>query len=256
MLTIDLRDRVALVLGGSRGIGAGIVEALCQAGAQVVFTHKDDARYQPQVDALLARIRSSGGVVEAIAADACDPVRTEQVVRSIVERRGKIDHLVCVVGQTLKRPAEEVTDEEWRRFIDINLSSAFYGVRAVLPHMIEARYGRIVLIGSSVVHDGGGGAIDYVAGKAGLVGMMTYLTRTYARKGILTNVIHPCVVDTDLLRERYNTPELRAQLIEQVPVGRLGTPADIGQLAAYLLSPFGDFICNQAILVDGGRTMF
>ena len=256
MLTIDLANRVALVLGGSRGIGAGIVEALCKAGARVVFTYQDDPKYQPQLDELLMRIRAGGGSARAVLADACDSAQTARVVQDAVAEHGKIDHLVCVVGQTLKKSAEETTDEKWHRFIDINLSSAFYAARAVLPHMVRAGYGRIVFIGSSAVYDGGGGAIDYAAAKAGLAGMMAYLTRTYASKGILANVIHPCVIDTELLRERYGDPDSRRKLIEQVPVGRLGQPEDIANLTAYLLCPFGDFICNQAILVDGGRTMF
>jgi NAD(P)-dependent dehydrogenase (short-subunit alcohol dehydrogenase family) len=256
MLKIDLTDKVALVLGGSRGIGAGIVETLCAAGGRVVFTYMDDQKHRTTLDELLARIRGSGGEATAIEADACDAGQTQRVVQEVVESRGRLDHLVCVVGQTLKRRPEEITDESWRRYIDINLSSAFYAVRAVLPHMERAGYGRIIFIGSSAVYDGGGGAIDYPAAKAGLVGMTAYLTRTYARKGILTNVIHPCVIDTDLLRERYGDRRSREKLIEEIPVGRLGSPADIAGLVAFLLSPLGDFICGQAILVDGGRTMF
>ncbi len=256
MLTIDLTNRVALVLGGSRGIGAGIVETLCAAGARVVFTYMDDPGYQARLDELLQRVRAAGGSVEAVAADACSSKETNEVVDRVMERYGRLDHLVCVVGQTLKRPPEEICDESWRKFIDINLSSAFYAVRAALPHMTAAGYGRIIFIGSSAVYDGGGGAPDYPAAKAGLGGLMAYLSRTYVAKGVHTNIIHPCVIDTDLLRERYGDPESRKKLIEQVPAGRLGTPEDIANLAAYLLRECGDFICNQAILVDGGRTMF
>ncbi len=256
MLTIDLSDRVALVMGGSRGIGAGIVRTLCKAGARVIFTHTHNPERAAQVNALVSGIRQDGGEVQAISSDACDSASTQKVVQNTIAQHGRLDHLVCVVGQTLKQPAEDTSDDKWQRFLDINLSSAFYAVRAALPHMLKASYGRIILIGSSVVYDGGGGAIEYVASKAGLVGMAAYLTRNYLRKGILTNVIHPCVIDTDLLRERYGDPEPRNQLISQVPVGRLGTPEDIATLAAFLLSPMGDFICNQAILVDGGRTIF
>ena len=256
MLSIDLSKRVALVLGGSRGIGAGITETLCAAGAAVVFTYWDRPEFQAAREALLQRLADQGGAVQAVSANACDAQQTAAVVRDVVARHGRIDYLVCVVGQTLQRDPAEITDDSWRQFIDLNLSAAFYGVRAVLPHMERAGFGRIIFIGSAVVYDGGGGAIDYVAGKAGLVGMTAYLTRNYARKGILTNTIHPCVVDTDLLRERYGDPEKRRQLIAQVPVGRLGTPADIANLAAYLVSPLGSFICGQSILVDGGRTLF
>ena len=122
--------------------------------------------------------------------------------------------------------------------------------------MVKARFGRIILIGSSAVYDGGGGAVDYAAAKAGLEGMMKYLSNAYTRKGILTNVIHPCVIDTDLLRQRYNDEEKRNQLVAQIPTGRLGQPTDVGGLAAYLASSWGDYICGQSILVDGGRTTF
>jgi 3-oxoacyl-[acyl-carrier protein] reductase len=140
--------------------------------------------------------------------------------------------------------------------MDINLSTAFYAIRAAMPHMLKTGYGRIILIGSSAFYDGGGGAIDYAAGKAGLVGMMTYLCKNYARKGILTNVVHPCVIETDLLKERYNTEEKKKKLTDQIPVGRLGQPEDIAGLVAFLASSWGDFICGQSILVDGGRTLF
>ena len=169
---------------------------------------------------------------------------------------GRLDILVANVGQNLVRPAEATSTQSWQQFIDVNLSSAFYAVRAVLPTMLGAGSGRILLIGSSAVYDGGGGAIDYAAAKAGLVGMMRYLARNYARHGIRTNVIHPAVIETDLLRERYSDAAKKQKLIDQVPIGRLGQPADIAGLAVFLASSWGDFICGQEILVDGGRTFY
>jgi NAD(P)-dependent dehydrogenase (short-subunit alcohol dehydrogenase family) len=256
VLNIELTGRVALVLGGSRGIGAGIVESLCRAGATTIFTHTGKSKHQDCIDGLVARVRNEGGRAEAVVCDALDAAKTTAVTAEIVGRHGRLDILVANVGQNLARPAEEATDPEWRHFLDMNLTTAFYGVRAVLPHMLKGRFGRIILIGSSAVYDGGGGAIDYAAAKAGLDGMMRYLTRNYVRKGILTNTIHPCVIDTDLLRERYNDEQKRQSLTAQVPAGRLGTPSDIGGLAAFLASSHGDFLCGQAILVDGGRTVF
>ena len=256
MLSIDLTGKTALVLGGSRGIGAGITETLCRAGASTVFTHTGNPKYQERIESLLARVQEQGGQVKAVVCDALDGVTTAAVANDIVEQHGRVDILVANVGQNLARPAEDVTDQQWRRFIDMNLTTAFLGVRAALPHMIKARFGRIILIGSSAVYDGGGGAIDYAAAKAGLAGMMRYLVRNYARKGILTNVVHPCVIETDLLRERYDNEEKRKRLATQVPAGRLGTPEDIAALVAYLASPWGGFLCGQEILVDGGRTLF
>jgi 3-oxoacyl-[acyl-carrier protein] reductase len=256
MLTIDLTGRVVLLLGGSRGIGAGITRLLCRAGARVVFTHTGNPQHAARLEALLREIRAEGGAVQAEALDALDGEATKALAERIAGEHGRIDGLVCNVGKNLAREPHEVSDESWRRFLDLNLTSAFYGVRAVLPHMLKARYGRIVLIGSSAIYDGGGGAIDYAAAKAGMKGMMAYLCRTFARQGISANIIHPSAIATDLLMERYGEEEARRKLIAQIPAGRLGLPEDIAALTAYLLSPWGDYICGQEIVVDGGRTLF
>ncbi|MFH1009533.1 MAG: SDR family NAD(P)-dependent oxidoreductase [Candidatus Latescibacterota bacterium] len=254
MLAIDLSDKRALVIGGSRGIGAAITETLCAAGASVIFTHTGNPRHQEPLQRLLTRIRESGGSVEAAVLDAVDSAKTTSRVDEMVAQHGKIDLLVCNVGQNLARPVAEVSDTEWAQFLDINLTSAFYAVRAVLPHMVAANYGRIVFIGSSAAYDGGGGAIDYAAAKSGLNGMMLYLTKNYAHHGIVTNTVHPCVIETDLLRERFASEEARKTLVSQIPVGRLGQPEDVAGLVAYLVSSWGDFVCGQSLLVDGGRT--
>ena len=256
MIEIDLKGRVALVIGGSRGIGGATTKTLCQAGALTIFTHTGNPKYRAKVEALLQEISESGRFAKATILDARDSAKTTSLVKSIIKEHGRIDILVCSAGKNVARPAEELTDEEWKEDLNINISSSFYNVRAVLPHMVGARYGRIILIGSSAVYDGGGGAIGYAASKSALTGMMMYLNRNYARKGILTNIIHPSVIDTDLLRERYSDEEKRRRLIEQIPAGRLGKPEDIARLVACLASPLGDFVCGQSILLDGGRTFF
>lgn len=255
-MKINLSGKIALVIGGSRGIGAGITELLSKAGAFTVFTHTGKPEYRARLNALLVRLKKEGCRVRAVTADALDSKRTDAVVAEIIRKHGKTDILVFNVGQNTARSAERVTDKDWRRCIDLNLSGAFYAVRAVLPHMVERKYGRIILIGSSAAYNGGGGAIDYAAAKSGLNGMMLYLTQNYARKGIITNVVHPCVIETDLLRERYSDEEKRKKLISQIPAGRLGKPEDIAGLVTYLASSWGDYICGQSILIDGGRTFF
>jgi 3-oxoacyl-[acyl-carrier protein] reductase len=256
MLTIDLSGKTALVLGGSRGIGAGITEALCAAGAYTVFTHTGRPENRGRIRALVHTIQDAGGKVRDAPVDALDSEATDRLVKELAAERGRLDILVCNVGKNQARTPVEIDDEGWRRFLDINLTASFYGVRAALPVMERQGYGRIVLIGSSAVYDGGGGALDYAAAKAALTGMMTYLCRTYLKKGILTNIVHPCVIETDLLKERYGEPEKRRRLIEQIPVGRLGQPEDIAGLTAFLCSSWGDYICGQEILADGGRTIF
>lgn len=254
MLTIDLSDKVALVVGGSRGIGEGITECLCRAGATTAFTHT--GRHAEHAQGLVSRLSAAGHQVRAEAVDACDPEATTALVQEMVARHGRLDVLVQNAGRNAAGDAAELTDEGWRQGIDINLTSAFYAARAALPHMVAAGSGRIVLVGSSAARDGGGGAIDYAAAKAGLTGIMTYLCRTYGRKGIRTNIVHPCVIETDLLRERYPDDEAKQSLIAQIPVGRLGRPEDVAGLVAYLASPWGDYITGQEILLDGGRTTY
>lgn len=255
MLKIDLSNTVALVTGGARGIGAGIVRCMSQAGAATIFTHTGNPARREHVKAFVTELVGAGRRVEALPADACDPDAVRDVIQHVMEHYGRLDVLVANVGCNEARAVRDVTDEDWHRYMDVNLSSAFYAVRAALPPMLESGRGRILFIGSSAALDGGGGAIDYAASKAGLVGMMRYVVRSHARDGILCNVIHPCVIETELLRQRYDEDRKQA-LIEQVPAGRLGTPADVGALAAFLASPFGDFLCGQEFLVDGGRTFF
>jgi NAD(P)-dependent dehydrogenase (short-subunit alcohol dehydrogenase family) len=256
MLSISLKDKVALVVGGSRGIGKSITEFLAKAGAKVIFTHTGNPGRKKELEKFIESLKREGLYFSSFPVDACDDKGMEDCVARIIKTYDKIDILVHNAGKNLARPAEEVSTEEWHRFLDINLTSAFISIHCVLPFMLKVKYGRIILIGSSAVYDGGGGAIDYAAGKSGLTGIMTYLTKAYARKGILTNIIHPCVIETDLLKERYADEKAKAELIKQIPAGRLGQPEDIAGLVAYLASSWGDYICGQAILVDGGRTMY
>lgn len=256
MIEIDLTGKVVLVLGGSRGIGEGIVRVLCRAGAAVVFTHTGNRANQTRIAALLAEIEREGGRAEDVVLDAMDAAGTAALVKRVANKHRKIDGLVCNVGKNQARSVEEISPESWGENLDLNLTSAFYGIQAVLPHMITTQYGRIVLIGSTAVYDGGSGAIDYVAAKSGMNGLVAYLCRNYVRKGITANIIHPAAIETDLLMVRYSDEERKRKLLTEIPVGRLGTPEDVAGLVAFLLSTWGDYICGQQIVADGGRTLF
>ena len=256
MLGIDLTGRTALVVGGSRGIGGSIVEHLCRAGAFTVFTHTGNPERAAQVREFLAGIRSEGGAARAETTDARDGAAMRGLADAVAAERGSIDILVCNAGMNTARPVETETDREWEEAMALNLDTAYYAVRAAIPHMLARGHGRIILIGSSAVFDGGGGAIAYAAAKAGMTGVKTYLCRNYAKKGILTNIVHPCVIATELLRQRYADAEAKKKLTSQIPVGRLGRPEDVAGLVAFLASPWGDFICGQEIMADGGRTFY
>ena len=254
MLNIDLTGRRALVTGGSRGIGAGIVRVLAAAGAQVVFTHTDSETGRQAAAALTAGLAGDGRQVVGIAAAADDPVASERAVGRAAETLGGLDILIPNVGKNWAAALDQLDFDDWQRGISLNLTSVFVVVKAGYPWLRQVDRADVVLIGSSGVVDGGGGSAFYAAAKAGLVGMMHALMRELPCQGIHINTIHPCVVDTDLLRERYDTEEKRARLAAEVPLGRLARPEDIGYLAAFLCSDMGGFICGQSILVDGGRT--
>jgi 3-oxoacyl-[acyl-carrier protein] reductase len=255
MLTIDLTGRKALVTGGARGIGAGIVRALTRCGAQVAFTHLGSERGWAAAQQLIEEFAGLGPMHRfTVAAQDADAV--SRTVSEAAERMGGLDIVVPNVGMNWVASLDELDLAGWQRALDLNLTAAFIPVKAALPWLTRAGRADIVLIGSSGVYDGGGGGVHYAAAKAGLDGFMRAMMRELPRKGIRVNLVHPCVVDTDLLRERYNDDEKRARLVAQVPVGRLGRPEDIGSLVAFLCSDLGSFICGQAILVDGGRTLW
>lgn len=256
MLAIDLSGRRALVTGGARGIGGGITQALAAAGACVTYTHLGTAEDLEAAARQAALVKECGGRALGLVAPAEDMDAMSRAAGEAAAWMGGIDIVVANVGLNWVTPVELLDRETWQHGLDLNLTTAFIAVKVALPWMMEAGRGDVVFIGSSAAMDGGGGSVHYPAAKAGLQGLMAGLMRELPRKKIRVNTVHPCVVDTDLLRQRYDTPEKRARLAEQVPVGRLSTPADVGNLVAFVCSDLGSFICGQSILVDGGRTLW
>ncbi len=256
MLSIDLAGRKALVTGGARGIGAAVVRALAGCGAGVCFTHLGSERGREAARSLVDELDARGCRVLCYEAAAEDAAAMDRVAHEAAQALGGLDIVVPNVGLNWVAPVELLDLAGWQRALDLNLTASFIAVKAALPWLLQAARGDIVLIGSSAALDGGGGGAHYAAAKAGLEGLMAGLMRELPRKGIHINTVHPCVIDTDLLRQRYDDEPKRARLAAQVPVGRLGRPEDIGALVAYLCSDLGGFICGQSILVDGGRTLW
>lgn len=256
MLTIDLSGRKALVTGGARGIGAGIVRALAECGASVAFTHLGSEQGNAAAEQLVAELYGTGQQVLRFVAAADDMEAMSGVASQAAGQMGGLDIVVPNVGKNWEESVEDLDLAGWQKGLDLNLTASFIAIKAALPWLLQAERADIVLIGSSAVVDGGGGVVCYAAAKAGLDGLMRALMRELPHKGVRINVVHPCVVDTDLLRERYDDEGKRARLVAQVPVGRLAKPEDIGSLVAFLCSDLGSFICGQSILVDGGRTLW
>ncbi len=254
MIAIDLSGKAGLVVGGARGIGAAVVRWLAQAGAAAAWTHLGNAADRVGSDALLQALAARGAAAFERAVDCTDAAGTERCVADAVARFGRLDYLVYAAGLTTPTPFLEIAPESWARHIEINLTGAYLALRAALPAMQQQGGGAIVLIGSAAVVSGGGGRADYVAAKAGLEGLTRAIAKEFAPRGIRCNLVHPALIATDLLAQRYPDPAQRAQAAAGVPLKRLGRPEDVAHAALFLLSDLASFITGQFLFVDGGRT--
>lgn len=252
MLSIDLGGTVTVVIGGSRGIGAAVCRTIAQAGGDVAWTHTGSARGAAASATLAAEIEALDRRCMHSAVEATDEAATESFLGEVAGALGRIDALVYNAGFTSPVAMDDLTVEQWRRNVDLNLNGAFIAAQGALARM--DRGGAIVLIGSAAVHSGGGGRADYVSAKAGLEGLCRAITKEYAPRGVRCNVVHPSLIETDLLTTRYPDPADRARVAEQVPLRRLGRPEDIAYITAFLLSGRASYITGQSLLVDGGRT--
>lgn len=237
----DLTNRVALVTGGSRGIGRAIAIALAEAGAAVAVNYR---RADAEADAVVATIRQAGGRAIAIAADVSDSTAVTALIEETATQLGPVDVLVNNAGIAIIRGLDDLTEAEFDETIAVNLKSAFLCTRAVLPHMQAQRWGRIVNITSGAARGSGMVGVHYNASKAGMEG----LTRGYAtrltRQGITVNAVAPSLIDTDMISVR------RDDSAAKVPMGRLGTPEECAQATLMVIG--NAYMTGQTIQVNGG----
>jgi 3-oxoacyl-[acyl-carrier protein] reductase len=244
-----LEGQVAVVTGGGTGIGLAISTAVAREGATVsiVDVNLDNAREAA------AAIEKAGGSAEAQEADVSASGPVKAAFQEVLKRHGRMDILVNNAGITRDGLLLRMSDEQWERVVDINLRGAFYCSRAAARAMVRARYGRIVNIASVVGVAGNPGQANYVASKAGLIGLTKALAQELAPRGITVNAVAPGFIKTamtDALSE-----EVRKALLAKVPLGRLGTPEDVAEVVAFLASPRAAYITGQTVIVDGGMVM-
>jgi len=237
----SLEGRIALVTGGSRGIGRAIAVELGRAGAQVVVGYRSGA------DEAEAVAKEIGG--RAVQADVSDP---EQAAR-LVEEAGDVDILVNNAGLTRDGLLARMSDDDWRTVIDTNLSSVFYTCRAVTRPMMKKRGGSIVNISSVVGVHGNWGQTNYAASKAGIIGFTKALARELATRNVRANVIAPGYIQTALTE--VLPEDVREALLGATPLGRLGSPEDVAGAVRFLCSDEASFITGEVLLVDGGLGM-
>jgi acetoacetyl-CoA reductase len=246
-----LDGRVAIVTGGSRGIGGAISSALANDGAIVAVVGIPPDRERTEV--LRASLNGSAKLVQFYEADVADPLACAAAAQAVIEANGKVDILVNNAGITKDHTARKMTIEEWQAVLNVNLSGPFFMIKAVLDHMLEAGYGRIVNISSVVGHMGNFGQANYAAAKAGLLGLTKTLALETARAGITVNAVAPGFTATEMVQAM---PQAAIDLARsRTPVDRLGAPWEIARVVRFLVDDNSGFITGSTYDVNGGMYM-
>jgi 3-oxoacyl-[acyl-carrier protein] reductase len=244
-MKIDLTGRVALVTGSTRGIGRAIADTLASCGAKVAVVGRDKAK----ADAVALELPGAHG----FACDVTRPAEVLALVEEVEKDFGSLDILVNNAGITKDNLMLRIKDEDWDAVLDSNLRSAFLAIRAASRGMMKRRWGRIVNISSVVGLMGNKGQTNYAASKAGLIGLTKSVAKELASRNILCNAIAPGFIETDMTGAM--TAEARTALLTQIPLARLGTPADIAWTTAFLCSEYASYVTGQVLVVDGGLVM-
>ncbi|MEY3990365.1 MAG: hypothetical protein RI985_1446, partial [Chloroflexota bacterium] len=249
-MQIRLDERVALVTGGSRGIGRAIALSLATTGATVIVNYRGN---QAAADETVASIEVAGGKAVAIQADVANGEDVERLFKEVSERFGRIDILVNNAGITRDTLMLRMKDDDWDAVMDTNLRGLFLCTRAALRPMTRARWGRIINITSVVGLMGNAGQANYAAAKAGIIGFSKSVAREIGSRSITVNAVAPGFIDTELTA--VLGPDTREALIKQIPLGRLGTPEDVASLVTFLASEQAAYITGQTFNTDGGMVM-
>jgi 3-oxoacyl-[acyl-carrier protein] reductase len=245
---IDLHNRVALVTGGSKGLGAAIVRQLAAQGASVAFTYLHDTQ---AAERLAADVQSTGGRCMALQADARDFDRAHGIVSAVCDAFGSIHILVYNAGTAYGAALHKMTEQQWDDATDISLKGNFAYMHAVAPIYIKQTYGKIVCIGSINGLRGRIGSIGYNAAKAGQVGLVKTAAAELGRYNVNVNLVAPGFIETP---SQTHTPELiRDLVLKECAIKRLGTPEDIAPVVVFLCSDAAGHVTGQIIKVDAGQ---
>jgi 3-oxoacyl-[acyl-carrier protein] reductase len=244
-----LRGEVALVTGGSRGIGRAVVEALAHAGATVVGTATTPAG----ADGISQRLAELGAPGCGLVLDVRDRPGCDALIDAVGKRFGKLSVLVNNAGITADMLSMRMRDDEWDAVIDTNLTAAFRLSRACMRGMMKAKWGRVINISSVVASSGNAGQANYAAAKAGLEGMTRALARELGSRNITVNCVAPGFVDTDMTRAL--TQQQTQALLGQIALGRLGQTAEVAGAVLFLASAAGAYVSGATLHVNGGMYM-
>ena len=244
-MQIDLTGRVALVTGSTRGIGRAIAETLTACGARVAVVGRDQGRAEEAAASLAG--------AQGFGCDIADAAQAAKLVETVEAAFGQVDILVNNAGLTRDNIIPRLKDEDWDAVLDANLKGAFVLIRAATRGMMKRRWGRIVNITSVVGLMGNKGQANYAASKAGLIGLTKSVAKEFSSRNVLANCVAPGFIATDMTAAM--TDEAKAALSGQIPLGRLGQPADIAGAVAFLSSDLAAYVTGQVLVVDGGMVM-
>jgi len=245
-----MTERVAIVTGGTRGIGAAISELLAADGVHVAAVY---AGNHAAAHALAGRLTAAGGSVSLHPGDVSDPEFGQSLVAGLVATRGRVDYLVNNAGLLVENSVSRMTGEQWEQALRVNLSAPFHLAQAVIGPMTEQGSGRIVNIGSVTAAMGNPVEAGYGAAKAGLLGLTRSLARAVARKGITVNLVVPGVFETEMTGSMR--PEAQEAIRAMIPLGRRGDPRELAHAVRFLLADEASYLTGSVVTVDGGLSM-
>jgi 3-oxoacyl-[acyl-carrier protein] reductase len=247
-----LEGKVALVTGGSRGIGRAIAVALGGRGATVAVA------YQSREDAAketVGLVEAAGGAAFGLQIDVGDVASVEAGVKAAAEKHGRLDIVVANAGIAIDGLLLRVKEDDWRRTLDVNLTGVFACLKAACRHLLKAKEaGRIITLTSVVGEMGNTGQVAYTAAKAGVIGLTKTLARELSGRGVTANAVSPGFIETDMTAAHV-AGEARDKLLEQIPLGRIGRPEEVADVVAFLAGPEGGYVTGQVIRVNGGLLM-
>ena len=245
----DLNGKVALVTGASQGIGEAIAKQLAKQGALVVCAARTEAKLQ----SVVAAIHADGGKADHLVMDLASSDSVRVAVAAVVERHGAINILVNNAGITRDKLLIQMKEEDFSAVIDTNLKGAWTAIQAATKPMMKQRWGRIINIASVVGQMGNSGQSNYVAAKAGLIGLTKSVARELASRNVTANAVAPGYVETEMTSGL--APDVKAEFTKSIPLGRMGTPADIAAAVVFLASDEAAYMTGQVLSVNGGMLM-
>jgi acetoacetyl-CoA reductase len=242
--------RVAMVTGGTRGIGAAITQCLLESGASVAAGY---SRGKESAEKFASQMSKNGGKVSIHQGRVDEVDDCNRVVNEVMDRFGRVDFLINNAGITVDKTVRKMTVDDWRQVLEVNLSGAFQMTKAVLEHMIERGSGRIVNISSVIGETGNIGQANYAASKAGLFGFTKSLALEMAQRGITVNCVAPGFIETEMVAA---IPEpVLAKVVEKIPQRRLGRPHEVARVVRFLLEDESSYITGAIFNINGGLDM-